>query len=251
MSLSILTLENEVSSVNKIKAVVSSLEMDNKIHSFYTVDEAVEAAKMLSIDIYIVNINLSDLDPENTMPGVAFIQELRKSEKLTPVIAIGSLSEMPEVVTLFNDLNVFAYLDKTTKNDIFKQQLIRALEFIDLAEINNRVVAFKRKSFIRRYPVKDLICIQRVPHGKKQILVTAFDEDQGTISTEKFAIKSSLGEVLKQFTADSDVIRVHQSWVINPKMIRGFDLTKEELILVSNVRVPIGDTYKHLLKPYV
>jgi DNA-binding LytR/AlgR family response regulator len=90
-----------------------------------------------------------------------------------------------------------------------------------------------------------------MPQGKKKIVVTSYDDTVNEITSEEFSINSSLAEIFELFENDKDIIRAHQSWLINPKMIRGLNLVKEELILVNNIHIPVGETYKKELSPFI
>ena len=241
MSYSFLILESEDIFVSKLKNIIKSMDSENKVYSFHTVSKALEKLESINIDVFIVDLNLKD-----ALAGLDLIKEVRRVNKLIPIIVVSSNLEMAQKVEIFNDAKVFAYLDKPFNDQMVVSELEKALEIAEL--VNGRVVSFKRKNYIKSYPTKDIFCIQRMPHGKKKILVTGYDDTVGEVTTEAFSIKSSLGEILDLFENPNDIIRVHQSWLINPKMIRGLDLVKEELTLASNIKIPVGDTYKHNLR---
>jgi DNA-binding LytR/AlgR family response regulator len=244
MAFSFLILENESAFVNKLKNIIASMNSESKVYSTWDVNEALEKTEQVNIDVFVVDINLGD-----SLAGLDFIKEVRKMHKLTPIIVVGSNVDMQDKIAAFNELKVYAYIDKPFENEQVVAELKNALEMSEL--INNRTVSFKRKNYIKVYHTKDIYCIQRVPHGKKQILVTSYDDTVNEVTTEAFSIKSSLGEILDLFENDKDIIRVHQSWLINPKMIRGLHLAKEELTLISNIKIPVGETYKHNFFPFI
>ena len=244
MAFSFLILENESAFVNKLKNIIASMDSESKVYSASNVNDALEKTEQVNIDIFIVDINLGD-----SLAGLDFIKEVRKMHKLTPIIVVSSIVDMQQKIAAFNESKVFAYIDKPFDNEQVAAELEKAFEIAKL--INNRTVSFKWKNYIKIYRTNDIFCIQWVPHGKKQILVTSYDDTVNEITTEAFSIKSSLGEILDLFENDKDIIRVHQSWLINPKMIRGLHLAKEELTLTSNIKIPVGETYKHKLFPFI
>lgn len=220
------------------------MDFESKVYSTSNVSETLEKVKQVGIDVFVIDINMGD-----SLVELDFIEEIRKTHKWTPIIIVGSIEDMEQKFSAFNELKIFAHIDKPFKNEQVASELEKALDIAKL--INDRTVSFKRKNYIKTYRTKDIFCIQRVPHGKKKILVTSYDETVNEITTESFSIKSSLGEILDLFENENDIIRVHQSWLINPKMIRGLHLTKEELTLISNIKVPVGETYKHKLSPFI
>jgi len=244
MTFSFLILEDEQAFINKMDSVIKSMDINSKVFTAYTVDEALEKAKSTAIDVFLVDINLNE-----PRTGLDFIREIRQSYPLSPIIVISSLVEIHHKIVAFSDLKVLGYIDKPFDNDQVVADLSKAVEIAKI--INNRTVTFKRQNFARTYRTKDIYCIQRMPKGKKKIMVTAYDETIGDVSTDEFSIKSSLAEVLELFQNNQDVVRCHQSWIVNPKFIRGFDVNKEELILVNNIKIPLGDTYKHNVASFI
>jgi len=244
MAFSFLILEDEQPFINKIDSVIKSMDIHSKILTAYSVEEGLEIAKLTTIDIFIVDINLNE-----PRTGLDFIHEIRSFYPLTPVVVVSALSEMHHKMIAFSDLKVSGYVDKPIENEQIVAELSRAVEIAEI--VNNRTVVFKRQNISRSYQTRDIYCIQRMPKGKKRIVVTAYDEYTGTIESNEFSIKSSLTEVLDLFENKQDVIRCHQSWIVNPKFIRGFDVGKEVLIMANNLKVPLGDTYKHHIAAFI
>jgi len=244
MTYSFLILEDEQLFINKLDNIIKTLDVESKVLTAYTVEEGLEKAHSTAIDVFLVDINLNE-----TRTGLDFIETIRRAYPLSPVIVISSLVESHHKIKAFSDLKVLGYVDKPFDNQLVVNDLYKAIEIAKI--INNRTVTFKRQNFARTYLTKDIYCIQRMPKGKKRIVVTAYDETIGEISTDEFSIKSSLAEVLDLFQNKTDVVRCHQSWVVNPKYIRGFDVNKEELVLVGNIKIPLGDTYKHNVASFI
>jgi len=244
MTFSFLILEDEQTFINKIDSVIKSMDINSKVLTAYTVEEGIEKANSTAIDVFLVDVNLNE-----PRTGLDFIAAIREKYPLSPVIVISSLVEMHHKIKAFSDLKVLGYIDKPFENEQVISDLSKALEIAKI--INNRTVTFKRQNYARTYRTKDIYCIQRMPKGKKRIVVTAYDEAIGDVTTDEFSIKSSLAEVLELFQNEQDVVRCHQSWVVNPKFIRGFDVNKEELVLVNNIKIPLGDTYKHNVASFI
>lgn len=244
MTFSFLILEDEQTFVNKIDSVIKSMDINSKILTAYNVNEGIEKARSTAIDIFLIDVNLNE-----PRTGLDFIKEIRETYPLSPIIIISSLAEAHHKLSAFTDLKVLGYIDKPFDNEQVVADLLKAVEIAKI--INNRTVTFKRQNFARTYRTKDIYCIQRMPKGKKRIVVTAYDETSGQLEDDEFSIKSSLAEVLEVFENEQDVVRCHQSWIVNPKFIRGFDVNKEELVLVNNIKIPLGDTYKHNVASFI
>ena len=244
MAFSFLILEDEQAFIDKIESVIKSMDIGSTVLTAYNVAEALEKAKSASIDVFLVDVNLNE-----SLTGLDFIQEIRQSYPFSPIIIISSLVEIHHKITAFNNLKVLGYIDKPFDHEQVVADLLKGVELAKI--VNNRTVTFKRQNFSRTYRTKDIYCIQRMPKGRKKIMVTAYDEAIDDVSTDLFSIKSSLSEVLELFQNELDVVRCHQSWIVNPKFIRGFDVNKEELILVNHIKIPLGDTYKHNVAPFI
>jgi len=244
MTFSFLVVEDEQGFINEIESVIKLMDINIKILTAHTFDEALEKAKSTGIDIFIVDINSNE-----SRTGLGFIRKIRKSYPLSPIIIISSLTEVHHKIAVFNELKVLGYLDKPFENEQLIADLLKGIEIAKI--INNRTVTFKRSNFARTYRTENIYCIRRVPKGKKRIIVTAYNKRTGKVSTDEFSIKSNLAEVLELFQNNQDIVRCHQSWLVNPKSIRIFDVSKEELILVNNMKIPLGDTYKQNVASFI
>lgn len=244
MAFSFLILEDEQVFINKIKNVINSIDINSKFFTAHTVTDALEKANSTNIDVFLVDINSHEAHME-----FHFIREIRKSYPISPIIIISSPIEAQHKITAFNELKIIGYIDKPFKHQQLANDILKSIEIAKV--VNNRTVRFKRQNFSKTYRTRDIYCIQRMPNGQKKIMVTAYDEIDGGISTIKFSIKSSLTEVLELFQNRQDVVRCHQSFLINPKFIRGFDVNEEEIILVNNIKIPLGDTYKQNVASFI
>jgi len=247
MAFSFLILEDDAAFTRKLRNNIESVNPEAKIYSTSDVNEALDTIKQANIDVFLVDIALENYVTDLT--GLDFIREVRKVHKLTPIVVISSSLETQRIVETFNELKIFAFIDKRFDGEQIEMELEKAIEVAELS--NNRTISLKKKNDIKVYPTRNIFCIQRMPYGKKKILVTSYDDTIGEVTTEEFSIKSSLGEVIDLLENNKDIIRVHQSWLINPKMIRGLNFLKEELTLVSNIKVPIGATYKEQLAAFI
>jgi len=237
MTFSFLILEADQNQINNIDNTINLLNFEASILVANSIQDAFEKASVTAIDIFIV-----DIDFTGNRAGAEFIREIRHFYPLSPIILTGSSIDADEIVMAFSEFKLLGYADKPLNTRVLKIDILKALDYAKL--INNRTVTFRRQNYSGTFNTKDIYCIQRMPNGKKKILVTAYDDELKKVAKTEFSIKSSLAEVLELFENDQDVIRCHQSWIINPRFIRGYDVTKEQLILAENIKVPLGETYK-------
>lgn len=248
MAFSFLILEKESAFIRKFKNIIESVNPSGKVYSTSDVEEAFRLVKEVNVDVFLIDVTTKDQLTELT--GLDFIKEIRKEiHRLTPIIVVSSILDPQQMIETFHESKVLAYIDKRFDAEQITPEFEKALEIAKVS--NNRMISFKKKHDLIVFPTRNLISIQRMPNGKKKVLVTSFDDLTQEVVAEEFSIKSSLGEILNAIENDNDLIRVHQSWLINPKMIRGLSFLREELTLYSNIKVPIGTTYKERLAPFL
>lgn len=243
MSVSILVLEENKMAANKVASVVKTMSVPSKILMTDSMSNALEIMTTNAIDVFIFDIDLT------AEKGVLFLHELRKLYPLSPVIIVSGFDDFEYKVAAFNKFKIFAYVDKPYEFRSLVAEIEKALDVAKL--VNNRMIKFKRQNYVKTYFTKDIYCIQRLPQGKKRMKVTAYDETIEYTSSEEFPIRSGLDEVLNKFEHSQDIVRCHQSWLVNPKYIRGYDVNEEELILVNNIKVPLGQTYRQNVEAFI
>lgn len=245
MKYTILVVENNKDTVKKIETAIKSMDFDFNVLVASTISDAYQITESTIIDICLVDIELGN----GSKNGWKFVKELKKSYNLTPVIAISDTPDYQRKFLAFNELNLLSFIEMPFKNSQVVEQIKKAISFADV--INNRTVTFKRNNFTKTYKVADIYSIHRLPFGRKKVVVAAFDELEGAISTEEFPIESSLGEVINNFDNKNDILRCHQTWFINPKYLHSYNVHTNEITLTNGAKIPVGDTYRKNLKPLI
>jgi len=245
MKYTLLIVEKNQFMIDKMEAGIKGMGLKAKVLIAKSFDEASEILSQIPVDLFLVDILLGG----ELEVGYSFIKELQAGFPHSPVIVVSGNLDAQQQVDIFNELYIFSYISKPFQNFDVINKIKKALPLADL--LNNRFVTFRRNNFSKTYRTKDIYCIQRLPNGKKKIAVMARDELSGEILTEEFPIKSSLNEVLGYFDNERDILRCHQTWCINPNFIRGFDVAEDEVILIEDIRIPVGDTYKESLEKFI
>jgi len=240
-----LIVERNQLMIDKTEAVINSLGMDCRVLLAKSFDVAREIMKVVTVDIFIVDMLLKD-DLET---GYDFVRDIQVDFPYSPIIVVSGNLDLEQQLKIFNELTVFAYINKPFQNFEIVNPIKKALPFTTI--INNRRVTFKRNNLTKTYRTSNIYCIKRLPNGQKKIAVTAHDEFRGELTTEEFPIKSSLNEVLEYFENGRDILRCHQTWIINPYYIHGFDVVQNEIILAQNIRIPVGESYKDAFAKFI
>jgi DNA-binding LytR/AlgR family response regulator len=243
MAFSFLILDDELDARDKLKKLILSMAIDSKILMASSYEQALEFSKSTDIDVYLV-----DIDLQEKYNGFDFIEEIRKSRPRSQIVIISSRKEKGYRLKAYDDLDVLRYITKPYKNEKVIHDLQIATEYA--LAFDSSKVTFKRQDFMKTYKARDILCIKRVPGDKKKIIVTAF-EGANKISEEEFSIKRSLLEVPAMFEHENAIIRCHQSWLVNPNKISGFDLASEKLILPFDIRIPVGERYRDEIAPFI
>jgi DNA-binding NtrC family response regulator len=160
MAFSFLILEEEAAFVRRFKNTIESIDLEGKIYATSDVKDAFEIAQHVNIDIFLVDIALEDI---NGLTGLEFIKAARKIHKFTPIIVVSASLEMQQIIYSFNDLKVFAYIDKRFDAGQVEIELKKAVEVSKL--FNHRTISLKKRNHIKIYLTRNIICIQRVPYG--------------------------------------------------------------------------------------
>jgi len=251
MIISFMILEDDIVFGQRLKQIVErklTEEMGIEVKTVLatTLSEAIE--KRASADIHLVDIDLTGKGN-----GLDYIRELAKDysddEPSLPVVVISSHSEEFYKMTALNELKVIGYIEKgqAYNEEQVLSDLKKAVKCVE--KFDDKTVTFTRPAYKRTYKERNVWCIKRLPNGQKKILVTVYDEFSKELIEEEFSIKSSLTEVPKLFSASDKMIRCHQSWLVNPRIIVA--QTRDDLILASGLKIPLGGEYVENVESYI
>ena len=243
MMISFMILGNELTIKDRISKLIErklteEMDIDCKILTSNRFDEALEKANIINIDVHVVHC---PSDEENNV--IDYLSEISKKYPDSPVIPVIVVSssgiELSYQVKLFNDFRIIGFRDEPDNAEGILTDLKKAVTFVQM--LDDRKITFKRPSYSQVYNERDIYCVMRMPYGQKRIVVTA--SENGEITQEEFTIKSNLAEVRLMFADKNMLVRCHQSWLVNPKMIMKVDGINDMLILSNGFQIPFGRTY--------
>lgn len=192
--------------------------------------EALAASKKNSPDIIFLDVDMSE------MSGL----ELRK--QLLQIPACVFITNYPEYAIDGFNLEAFDFLVKPFSPDRFEKMIARLNSYF---EIRNKA------SILTHAFGSDSIFIKE---GTKQIqlklhevyYLEAMKDYTGIItSNKKYLVLESLGNLMKEKTF-TNFIRIHRSYAVHKFFIQGYN--SYELLLNNNITLPIGRSFKDLLK---
>jgi len=250
MIVSFMILEDDDVFSKRLKEVI-----ERKLTEELGIEVKIVRATSFNEAIYkkgLADIHLVDLSLEGEKNGLDYIRELAKDypddEPSIPVVVISNHNEEFYKMMALNELKVISYIEKETtyNEEQVLKDLKRAVKCFK--KLDDKTVTFSRPAFKRTYKEKNIWCIKRLPHGKKRIIVTVYDEFTHELIEEEFSIKNSLMEIPKMFSSSEKMIRCHQTWLVNPRVIIGE--TRNSLVLLSGLKIPFGGEYKDSVESY-
>jgi len=236
----ILIVEDNINISEGINKILKKIIKDNlpdeeiMIKSTSHVKSAIELATELSIDVFVIDIELPDGN------GLVLGQTIRNMERYsrTPMIIESKTINEKFQVDVHLKLNNLAYITKPFNLNIFAEKLIYALE---IASEKSRMITIITKKSRHNYDIKDVVYIEKCSYSKNCQLIW-YEKGHGLHSeTYTLSIKK-----MKACIKDSSIIQIHQSYMINPIYISRIDLMDKIIMLKHNIEIPIGQTYLKL-----
>jgi DNA-binding LytR/AlgR family response regulator len=172
-----------------------------------------------AFDIIILDIRMKDMD------GVETVEQLRRYDKRAIVIFVSSFVQY---ITSVLRHNVFQFLVKPVKQDLFEYEFNRALSFFQ--NMHSKYI-IKIRDRIINLEIRDIVYIETHDrhlklHAKKDTYIY-----NGTLKNEY------------QKLLPYDFALVHQAYVVNMAEIKTIEIN--EIILKCGVVIPLS---KHLRK---
>lgn len=211
------------------------VEIDPTIQIFVSESsiEALQIAKENTIDVFILDIQLTDYK------GTELARELREIEKYlyTPMIFATALAT--EELNTYRQIKCYSYLIKPFTKEEVKEVIIGAIDYRHNLGERKKTIRIEQKSYIFEYDLKDIVYIESF--GKKMILHLATGEN-------RLIMESISGYTLKGiFTLlnSNEFIQCHKSYIINKKYITRIAKAEGTITLErAKQDIPIGQTFR-------
>lgn len=190
----------------------------------------------------VPDLAILDIDLAGEMSGIEFGSYLKNTFRI-PIIYL----------TQFADLETFrkakvakpsSYLTKPA--NIW--DIVRAIEL----SLENNAVAISQASSQEFLLQKALYlrnsdqCFERVDIEEIQFLKAAGSYTEVCTKLKKFIFSENLSHFEKVLMLPQ-LVRVHRSWMIN---VNNVDLIDESFLYIAEQRIPVGKTYKKVVKKY-
>ena len=218
------------------------LEVDDAVQIYVSASssEALRIAKENKIDVFILDIQLTDYK------GTLLAKQVREIEhyRYTPMIFATALAN--EELNAYREIKCYSYLIKPFTKAEVKQTILEVINYRNNFSEQKKTIRIEQKSHIFEYDLKDIIYVESF--GKKMALHLLTAENRVTTETiSGYTLKGML-----ELINDAEFIQCHKSYIINKSFITQIAKTDGTIILKHiQLQVPIGDKFKaHLLGDY-
>lgn len=201
------------SNFDEIKQIISSILMHNELKISYL------DLNRLS-DLYIIEVN-------NREELKILKQIKRNQESLVYIIGPKDFDIVNECIRL----NAHLYMIKDDlKNEMFKYKT----DVLKHIQERFQYYEYKRNGISSQIRVSQIFYIESLRHS---IIIHSINGE--------FVERKNLSEFLKEVSKES-FIQIHKSYVVNKQQIE--KITSKEILLKNNETLPIGRSYKNVLK---
>jgi two-component system LytT family response regulator len=195
-----------------------------------TADEALALIQTHKIDVLFLDIDMPELD------GFAL---RRKAQHIPACIYITS---HPEHALESYETIAFDFIVKPVYPDRFMSSMRRLEEYLNLlnkahlleSRFDGSAIMVKKGHDDVKLNTYEVIYLESLREYTK--IVTSF---------ESYPIRASLSRIIKEHDFQ-DFVRIHRSFAVNKSFVNS--INKQEVLLVNNIQLPVGRTYKDSLK---
>ncbi|GIN74078.1 DNA-binding response regulator [Bacillus sp. J14TS2] len=231
--MNILIVEDDI---NIQKLIISSIQEVESDVEVYTTDRsmsALEIATENSIDIFILDIQLTDYK------GTKLAKELRTMEqyRYTPMIFATALAN--EEINAYREIKCYSFLIKPFTKEEVKQTISEAIDYRNHFSEKIKSIRIEQKSHIFEYNLSDIIYIESF--RKKMTL--HLQTDQNGITIEEISGYTLKG--MLELINDAQFVQCHKSYIINKSYIVQISKVEGQIAL-KNVQqsIPIGNKFR-------
>jgi len=240
MKMSLLILDDSLNDIKKTSEVIKKYYPDIRIYQAQNTKDAQHILNTTHINIIISDIILTD-EPIN---GDQFIKKIIKQFPHLTIIFQSEVIDKDFRLNLHEDVEYLSYI---TKNDSLNKEKLRIkiARAIDIyLETTHKKIIFTCNSSTLSVNPNDLIYVKTTE--KRNVLEVCYFNNISKKTRKELVYGLSLKNILQlPNVTKNNLIKVQQSWLINPIVIRRIDHSLEELYLIyDDIEVPIGREYR-------
>ncbi len=242
--MSIFILEDqEIQSAFLEGKIREQFELLGKIHEkilcFKKANELLMVAKKnLEYNIYFLDLQIG----KNIHSGLEVAKTIRTFDEQAMIVFVTSHSELA-LLAYYSEVSAYTFIEKS----LALEEMLRL--------ISNCLKLYLKRRDIRKYNVDDLFILKTKSEDKAIVFDDIFYfsttyEHQLKISTKEFSkeFRGNLKDIEKQ---EPKLLRVHQSHLVNPNKISGFNHQEHLLIFPDGNEIKISRKYYKNVLPFI
>lgn len=232
----ILIVEDDLSIATVIKQYIEEINPRMEIISFEAAADALRYLQMENIDLFILDIQLTDYK------GTSLAKQIRAipNYKYTPIIFASALAG--EELMAYREIKCYSFLIKPFSKSEFKEAFCDAIGMRQSLQAPIKTIRIEQKQFVFEYEVNRIVYIESF--GKKVVIHTK--NNRGN-NQEDCLSGYSLKKLLEMI--DSNMIfQCHKSFLVNRQYITKIEKSNKVIWLKDlEVKIPIGNKYQACL----
>lgn len=231
----VLIVEDDKMISSQIEKVICSIDRDIRVLKANEGASALEIARMMEVNVFIIDIGLPDCD------GIELAREIRKTYPYHPIIIESSRSDANYQLQVHDLIENLAFLSKPYSNE---KLLIKVNHALDIAEnIGTNQLRIDQNGFSKLFKINDIIYIEKVKN-RKRVVIHSFDQNRKCLVEEEL-LGLSLNAIIGMLKDERALFRCHKGFIINPKMIEQLNYVNNTIIMkYTQEEIPIGKTFR-------
>lgn len=235
--MTILIVEDENELLLKLEELIKENFKDKlTVKTVTTANNALEISKVLAIDIFVIDIDLPDMN------GMKLAKHLRSRYKYQPIIFESAETDNKVKAKLLNSIHNLAYLAKPYSEKAFIEQVKMAFEISK--QLKTQYLSLTYNDTATIYDINDIIYVEKLKSTKK-IQVYWYREDAG-LGSDTYIM--SLNQLKKLLINNNRLCQIHRSFLVNPTYVAKVDFPNNNIILkYMHTTIPFGPSYINTL----
>ncbi|MGE7921509.1 LytR/AlgR family response regulator transcription factor [Viridibacillus sp. NPDC093762] len=232
--MNVLIIEDDQAIQKFLKNTLEILPQEFKIYHTESAAEALNLAKNIEMDFFIVDIQLVDYK------GTDLVKQLRTMPTYMYTPIVFETAVLTEELYAYRELKCFYYLVKPFTQLECQKVIQDVLQYLSHIQIDEKKLRIEQKGFIFEYQLKDLLYIESF--GKKIFLHIKRDGNLMKEMISSYSLKAIMEKL------DNRFIQVHKSFIINQDMVEQIDKVEQTIRLRDeDTLIPIGLKYRHYI----
>ncbi|BBF42404.1 two-component response regulator [Lachnospiraceae bacterium KM106-2] len=231
----ILLAEDDTTIRQRLIQSVNNNIINSEITSYKSANETLCYAKQNKIDLFILDIQLTDYKGTHLAKQIRAIPEY----KFTPIIFITALAG--EELMAYRELKCYSFITKPFTEQEIYEALKEVQEYIENVSSKKKTIRIEQKCYIFEYDVNQISYIES--YGK-QILIHV--KRNHTIEVDQIAGYSLKG--MMELLRDCQFVQCHKSYLVNCNEISRIDKSNNIIYIRENEEpIPIGNKFRELI----